>query len=88
MPRTRQERERQYRLRKEALSGYLSTQRCADCGSEQRLQLDHRDDTTKLFNPSDVGHRAWTSLWDEWAKCDVRCVSCHARRHIYARVAS
>jgi hypothetical protein len=54
---------------------------CVDCGThEGRLDFDHRPDTVKLFNPArlDRGRKA---LEAEIAKCDVRCVSCHMRRH-------
>lgn len=84
--RTRAQRLAEYGKRMEAKAGYLSMFECADCGTRERLQMDHREDTTKLFNPADVSHRSWRALWTEWAKCDVRCVSCHARRHILARM--
>jgi hypothetical protein len=54
---------------------------CVDCGTrEGRLDFDHRPGTVKLFNPTQL-NRGREILEIEIAKCDVRCVSCHARRH-------
>lgn len=75
----------EYRRRRQAKVGYLAMFHCRDCGTTEHLELDHRDDTVKLFNPADVSQRSWQSLWNEWAKCDVRCKACHARRHILKR---
>jgi hypothetical protein len=54
---------------------------CVDCGSQENLHLDHRDDETKLFDPADVSNRSWLALFAEWDKCDVRCAYCHIKRH-------
>lgn len=54
---------------------------CVDCGThEGRLDFDHRPGEVKRLN---LGRprASWTTIWAEVAKCDVRCVSCHARRH-------
>lgn len=48
---------------------------CIDCGSDERLEVDHRDYSQK------INHKVWS--WSqsrrdaELAKCDVRCNSCH-----------
>lgn len=74
------------RERVEALNAYkVSLGGCVDCGTTENLQLDHRDGTIKLFNPADVSNRPWPSLFTEWSKCDVRCASCHTRRHVLQR---
>jgi hypothetical protein len=75
-------------LRLAVLKGFLAAQGCKDCGTLDRLQLDHRPGTEKCFEPADVSNRAWARLWDEWAKCDVRCASCHVRRHLRERAAT
>lgn len=51
---------------------------CVDCGSSDRLELDHVVASTK------VSHAVWS--WSamrrdvELAKCVVRCVPCHDRK--------
>lgn len=49
---------------------------------------DHRDDEVKVFNPADGAVSSWPRLKAEVAKCDVRCVSCHSKRHAAARRAA
>lgn len=54
---------------------------CTDCGTrEGRLDFDHRPGEIKLFN---LAHPRCSRerLLAEVAKCAVRCVRCHARRH-------
>lgn len=73
------------------LEGYRRAQGCVDCGTrEGQLDLDHRDDMLKLFNPADGASRptSWERLKAEVAKCDVRCARCHAKRHAAAKVGS
>jgi hypothetical protein len=68
----------EYRQRLDALR---RARGCIDCGThEGRLDFDHRPGEVKEFN---LGRprASWARLLAEVAKCDVRCVSCHARRH-------
>lgn len=48
---------------------------CAQCGSQDRLQVDHLDPALKL------SHRVWSWAKEkreaELAKCQVLCCSCH-----------
>jgi hypothetical protein len=71
-----------YRDRNRAILNGLRRERgCVDCGATSgRLDFDHRDGETKLFN---LAHPRCSNarLMAEVAKCDVRCVACHARRH-------
>jgi Zn finger protein HypA/HybF involved in hydrogenase expression len=61
---------------------------CVDCGTrEGRLDLDHRPNTVKLFNLASPS-RSLRAIVAEIEKCDVRCASCHTRRHRLARRAS
>lgn len=56
---------------------------CIDCGDSADpglLHFDHRPGTTKLFNPADT-KGTYLDLLAEIEKCDVRCGSCHRRRH-------
>lgn len=62
---------------------YLATRRaswfkgkvCAHCGTDKRLELNHKDPSTK------VSHRIWS--WsevrrlEELAKCEPLCYTCH-----------
>jgi hypothetical protein len=81
MPYADRERQREYQLR------YLLRRReqwidengpCKDCGSDDRLEVDHVDRHTK------VSHRVWS--WSaerrskELAKCVVRCFNCHREK--------
>jgi hypothetical protein len=63
------------------LAAVKETCGCIDCGArEGRLDFDHRPGTTKLFS---LAHPrcSWARLLAELEKCDVRCASCHTRRH-------
>ena len=63
------------------LTAVKETCGCIDCGTrEGRLDFDHRPGTIRLFN---LAHPrcSWARLLAELEKCDVRCASCHTRRH-------
>ena len=66
------QRERNARIRAEWLKEHGP---CTDCGSEERLEVDHSDRALK------VSHKVWS--WSkerrekELEKCVVRCFSCH-----------
>jgi len=51
---------------------------CVDCGTWERLELDHDDAATK------VDHRVWSWATErrlvELVKCVARCVPCHDRK--------
>jgi len=57
---------------------WFSDKQCVDCGSKERLELDHIDPEQKVSN----------SIWswsqkrrdEETAKCEVRCYCCHKSR--------
>ena len=58
---------------------------CADCGTRaEPLDFDHRPNEVKLFAVSAHLGGSWDRLMAEVAKCDVRCRSCHTRRHALA----
>jgi hypothetical protein len=64
------------------LKALKETAGCTDCGTTTgRLDLDHRDKTTKLFTVSHRIDRKIANIIDEVMKCDVRCASCHTLRH-------
>lgn len=64
---------------------WLADRECVDCGSTDRLEVDHVDAAQK------VSHRIWS--WSnerrlaELAKCVVRCAGCHRDRHAEQRSA-
>jgi len=68
--------------RQEFLDGIKRERGCADCGTrEGRLDFDHRPGTDKKFIPSARKRSPIRVLMEEIDKCDVRCASCHTKRH-------
>ena len=62
---------------------YLRLHPCVDCGCDDVvvLQFDHVRGK-KLTKVADlVGRGCWAKVLLEIKKCDVRCASCHVRRH-------
>lgn len=61
-----------------ARANYLAGKCCVNCGSTDRLEIDHVDRSAK------VSHRVWS--WSperraiELAKCQVLCYTCHKIR--------
>jgi hypothetical protein len=54
--------------------------KCVDCGSTERLEIDHILRSTKVL---DVSSRTWSSkvYWAEVIeKCTLRCNTCHRRK--------
>ncbi len=55
---------------------------CIDCGSKDRIEVDHIDASTKLLTPA----KLWSLALDnprrqvELAKCTVRCHDCHTEK--------
>ena len=65
----------------EYLVAYLREHPCADCGESDPvvLEFDHLRD--KEFGVgAGLRDRAWQSVLDEMAKCEVVCANCHRRR--------
>lgn len=53
---------------------------CKDCGTHEGcLHFHHRDPTTKLYNVSQMWGYAIRVFWEEVAKCNVLCASCHRK---------
>lgn len=73
------------RKHRQMLDAYKREQGCTDCGTQEgRLDFDHREGEEKLFELAHSKNRSWQTIMAEAAKCDVRCVSCHTRRHALA----
>lgn len=69
------------RKRKAKLDAIRKESGCIDCGTKENLCFDHRVKEEKLFTIGSGVRRAWNVIEAEIAKCDVRCTSCHAKRH-------
>lgn len=51
--------------------------KCVQCGSTEKLEVDHIDPTTKKWKPSSVWSRKQVDRDMELAKCQVLCKECH-----------
>lgn len=74
------ERKREFRI---MLDGYKMGKGCVDCGYNAHpvaLDFDHRDPKEKKYNVSQMVGRSDEALFDEMAKCDIRCANCHRVR--------
>jgi hypothetical protein len=72
--------------RREALGAYKRQRGCADCGMvEGELHFDHRPGTEKRFSIAVAMSYSWDAIWAEVAKCEIRCNSCHGKRHAAVR---
>ena len=65
----------------EYLVAFLLEHPCVDCGETDPivLEFDHLRDK-KFGIGNGLRDRAWQSVLDEMAKCDVVCANCHRRR--------
>lgn len=76
------ERRREHR---ERLAAYKADRGCVDCGTKTgRLDFDHRPGEEKVFSIAHAKNRSWEAIMAEAEKCDIRCASCHSRRHVLA----
>lgn len=74
-------RERRAKRRQELLS--LAGGRCIQCGSEDELQFDHREDVDRLFRLSGKGlDGPWGRILAEMDKCDLLCSQHHREKTV------
>jgi len=69
--------------RRSAVLEYLAAHPCVDCGEgdPRVLDFDHvRDVKSAAISAMIRDRRPMRAIWDEIAKCDVRCANCHRRR--------
>jgi hypothetical protein len=61
---------------------YLREHPCVDCGETDPivLEFDHVSGDKEFSIGGKWRDRAWRSILDEIAKCDVVCANCHRRR--------
>lgn len=50
---------------------------CRQCGSRDRLQVDHIDPALKSFTISEAYSMPWDSVVEELTKCQPLCSKCH-----------
>jgi hypothetical protein len=75
---------KRYKAKRRAVILEAKDQPCVDCGRQlesEKMHFDHRPGTVKLFNIGREATRPVAVLEAEIAKCEVRCVHCHGRRH-------
>src|SRR5574343_493641 len=51
--------------------------KCEKCGSKEKLELDHIDPSTKIFNISSKIHHRFIKIVSELQKCQLLCQKCH-----------
>jgi hypothetical protein len=76
--------EQQIWARNRAIIQAAKDRPCVGCGSQHepsKMHFDHRPGEVKLFNVGAALTRSVAVLTAEIAKCDVRCATCHGRRH-------
>lgn len=68
-------------LRRAEAKLYLGN-KCFSCGSEDSLEFDHIDPTTKCFNVSSAKalDGPWARFAEELNKCQLLCTSCHLNK--------
>jgi len=70
------------RIERRGIAKYILGGCCKKCGSTKRLEFDHIDPSTKLFNISECGGRTMESFLDEVNKCQLLCHPCHIEKSI------
>jgi hypothetical protein len=75
------ERRREHR---DKLTAIKLEQGCVDCGFKEyasALHFDHRNPEEKRFVIAHCLLYSWETILEEVTKCDIRCATCHAKRH-------
>jgi 5-methylcytosine-specific restriction endonuclease McrA len=54
--------------------------KCVKCGSTSSLEVDHKDQGNKTFNPRDIWSRSEEVRKRELKNCQVMCESCHEKK--------
>jgi hypothetical protein len=52
--------------------------KCVQCGSVDRLEVDHIDPSLKVWTPSNIWSRKQEDRDRELAKCQILCDKCHS----------
>lgn len=51
--------------------------KCVSCGTKERLEFDHVDRSTKVFEPRMLWSRKIETIIEELMKCQLLCHECH-----------
>jgi hypothetical protein len=80
--RTAPRRDRQKELLRQAAHDYLGCHPCVDCSESDIVVLEFDHLNNKSYNISDIIRMGMSldSLYEELAKCVVRCANCHKRK--------
>jgi hypothetical protein len=73
-------RKERYKLFREFIDTYKVESGCVDCGYNAHpaaLEFDHRDPSLKVAGIARMFTYTDERLFEEMAKCDVRCSNCH-----------
>lgn len=55
--------------------------KCIKCGSEDDLEIDHINPSTKAFSIDQLRSQSVITFWTEIAKCQLLCKRHHAKKH-------
>lgn len=70
---------KRYRQRMDDAIEYLGG-KCVDCGSQEDLEFDHGDRSSKVMNVSQSVTYSKKKFWAEVEKCQLRCRECHNKK--------
>lgn len=85
MARDRKEYMREYQLKwmhKRRNEWIKANGPCQECGSSDRLEVDHIDESKKEFHVTQIWSRKAEVREKELAKCQVLCYDCHKKKTI------
>lgn len=54
--------------------------KCVKCGSNEKLEFDHRDRAAKSYQIGSLWSRSWNLIWQELEKCQLLCAICHLEK--------
>lgn len=72
---------KQYSAKRKAKVLELLGGKCNICESVIDLEVDHTDESNKLFTLASGWHHSWTKILEEIKKCQLLCKSCHKQKH-------
>lgn len=54
--------------------------KCSKCFSEENLQFDHKDSSTKIASIARMSSMSEKIFWEEIDKCQLLCLKCHQEK--------